>query len=137
MIADTAGGTQLYPKFQEHALTFAVSNGLLEGATLSKYQSNQFPPVFLATGVNGEVLIVNGHHRIAVYKEVNASLLGQLSKYKKTLSEFKVASDNDTADITSARAFAADVEKKLWEGGQWGVIFLDLGVFLSNIQEIV
>ena len=133
LMSATDGGNLIFSQFQQHALTVGVTMDLLEGVTLAKYQSNKFPSVVLANDTDGKLLIINGHHRIAMDKKVHANLLEQYAKYKKTLVGFEVTSDYDTSATIEAREMVAKIELTLWEVGQWGVVFVDKGGLLFNI----
>jgi len=133
LIAATADGDLISPHFQQHALIVGVTKGLVDSTALAQYQSNQFPRIVLANDTNGELLIINGHHRIAAYKKVHAMLLEQHTKYEQTLGTFKVASDFDNSEIIEARERKTQIELKLWEVGCWGVVVIDKGGSLCNI----
>ena len=92
-------GASHLPQFQEYAIVIGVSEFLLEGGVLAKYQSHEFPSIsFKATG-NGEIYIVNGHHRIVAWKSIHQELLNQLHSYEHLLTgESAVASDHDTPE---------------------------------------
>lgn len=131
------GGHRIFPKFQEYAITIAVSSSLLDGVTLSKYQSHDFPPITFKTAANGNIYIVNGHHRIAGWKFIHSELLKQLNEYEAQLKgAFSVASDNDTPEITVARANIDELKERLFTKGGWGAVVLDYGQFNSNIHRI-
>jgi len=130
------GSHHIYPKFQEYAIVIAVSESLLEGSVLAKYQSHEFPSIsFKATG-NGEIYIVNGHHRIAAWKSIHQELLNQLHSYERLLTGgLEVASDHDTPEIIEAREKVDALKDELVMQGGWGAIVLDYGRFQSNIHQ--
>ncbi|KAF8809458.1 hypothetical protein BYT27DRAFT_7254590 [Phlegmacium glaucopus] len=63
---NSRGGSHcIYPKFQEYAIVLAVSASLIDNNTLAEYQSHKFPPITFKENNNGNIFIINGHHRIA------------------------------------------------------------------------
>ena len=137
LLKTTADGATIYPEFQEFALTIAITKSLLDETTLAAHESGQFPRIVLANNKDGEILIVNGHHRIEAYQTVHEKLLTRLAAYRKNLRDLEVASDRDNNYTTQARSVCTDVEETLWKQGQWGAVFLDKGIFLCNIQKTI
>jgi hypothetical protein len=122
------GGHRIFPKFQEYAITIAVSSSLMNYDTLAKYQSHDFPNITFKSDNNGSVYIINGHHQIAAWKRVHNALLLQQQKYVNIMKgRFAVDSDGDTSEIIEARANLAELKKKLFKEGGWGAVVLDYG----------
>ena len=82
------GVHRIYPKFQEYAINIAASSSLVEGIALAKYQSHDFPPIVFNGEATGAIYIINGHHRIAAWRQVHQALLGQMQSYEKILKDF-------------------------------------------------
>ena len=138
-LSSSGGGHQIFPKYQEYAITIAVSSSLLKKEDLAEYQSDEFPNItFNSNEHNGSIYIVNGHHRIAAWKHVHDAFLTQLHKYESILkNRISVASDDDTREIKEAHSYAAELQKKLFSEGGWGAVVLDYGQPKSNIHKIV
>jgi len=135
LIEAAGGGRLIYNTFQEHALTIGISGKLLKGVTISAYQSHEFPLLVFANDRNGQVMILNGHHRIQASKKVHAGKLIRLEEYNKSLKGFEVASDHDTPQIMEARELAEELEYALWKDGLWGAILIDIGELVLIIQQ--
>lgn len=135
LLDSTGGGRMIYSHFQEHALTMGVSGKLMDGVQLASYQSNEFPRLVFAADPNGQLLVLNGHHRIDASKKMHGLELQQLSEYKKGLKGFEVTSDNDTPSIIEAREKATELELQLWNDGQWATILIDTGEMITIIQQ--
>jgi hypothetical protein len=137
LLDNTAGGTLIYSEFQQYALTIAITKSLLNGTTLAEHESGKFPRVVLANDTDGDVLIVNGHHRIEADKKVHENLLHRLTGYKKNLHGYEVPGDYDNNILTQSREQVAELEEALWELGQWGAVFLDKGRFFAISRKLL
>jgi hypothetical protein len=137
LLKSQGGDHAIYPKVQEYAITIAVSSSLIEDSTLAKYQSHDFPTVTFKENSNGNIYIVNGHHRIAAWKAVHRGLLEKLHENRQILKgDLSVANDHDTPATIAARELVDQLEKKLLIEGGWGAVILDYGMYNSNIQQI-
>lgn len=127
---DSQGGPhRIFPLNQEYAITIAVTRSLIDNVELGKYRGIEFPD-FRFNNANGEIHIVNGHHRIAAWKEINKLLLDNLSKVKKVLGPgLQVASDQDTNPIVKARDQLLDITNEIFTSDGWGAIILDFGKY--------
>ncbi|KAF8954650.1 hypothetical protein BDZ97DRAFT_1765880 [Flammula alnicola] len=126
LFASTGGARGIFPLFQQYAIVVAVSSTYLEGLELAKYQSNTFPYIkFNAEVKSGSVHIINGHHRIAAWKEVHEPFLKQLHDIESILKGLNITSDHDTGDIIEAREQAVKLYEKLYIDGAWGALVLD------------
>jgi len=112
---------------QEYAIVIAASSSLLEGVTLADYHSYEFPSITFKAEAVGQICIINGHHRIAAWKQVHQSLLLQLTGLQKLLQDFKVFSDYDSPEIIEARSNMNKLKQQLYVEGGWGAIVLDYG----------
>jgi hypothetical protein len=135
LVQTTAGGNMMYPKVQEHAIIIAASRLLIKDIALSKYQSHDFPPIVFNGKVAGNVYIVNGHHRIAAWKQLHADLLVQLQEYQNILKGNGACTESDPVAVEAAHHHVESLEKQLYAEGGWGAIVLDYGMFLSNIHQ--
>jgi len=139
-INSNGGSHRIFPKFQEYAITLAVSSSLLDGITLSTYKSCDFPNITFNTNDNNNsnIYIVNGHHRIAAWKSVHQQQISQLQSYENLLKgKYAVASDDETPEIRAARINLGKLKVKLFAEGGWGAVILDFGQFDSNIHKFV
>jgi hypothetical protein len=127
----TNNGRLLTPMEQEHALVFAVSRDLVDPSTLAKVKTNHFPDVKFKSGP-GNIVVVNGHHRMQVLAKVNEKLLQVKESCLHIVSQSNKGKGR--ADVVSnTRSDLANAEKSLWENGRWGVILLDLGKWMCDI----
>lgn len=132
----TGAGTLLYKYFQENAMTVGISNGIVSEATpLAQYQSNDFPRISFQPTQNQQILIVNGHHRIAVNKLVNKDLLDKQSSYQSIMEKnsFTTAKEEDESEISEAREQIVKIEATLYKSGFWGTVFINLGKYLQTL----
>jgi hypothetical protein len=115
----------------------ADSSSLIDNNTLAKYQSHNFPTITFKENNNGNIYIINGHHRIAAWKAVHQEHLDQFKSYEQLLKGgIAVANDNhDTQDIVDACTKVDELREILLEEGGWGAVILDYGMFDSNIQQ--
>ena len=60
-----------------NTIIVAASSLLIKDIALSNYQSHDFPSIVFNGKVAGEVYIINGHHRIAAWKQVHKDLILQ------------------------------------------------------------
>ena len=123
------GGHWIYPKFQEYAINIAASSSLVEGIALAKYKSHDFPPIVFNGEATGAIYIINGHHRIAAWRQVHQALLGQMQSYEKILKGFGGFSDSDPFSVKEAHDNVHDLQEQLYAEGGWGAIVLDYGMF--------
>ena len=124
-----AGGHRIYPKFQEHAIIIAASSLLVNDITLAKYQSHDFPPIVLNGEAAGNIYIINGHHRIAAWRQIHQALLTQLQSYEKMLKDFGKSSNCDPFAVKEAHDHVEKLQQQLYAEGGWGAIVLDYGMF--------
>lgn len=129
LVKTTAGGHMMYPKFQEHAIIISASSSLIKDIALSKYKSHEFPPIVFNEKVAGEIFIINGHHRIAAWKQIHRDLLTQLKGYEKILEEAGACSNSDPITVEAAHDHVESLEQQLYAEGGWGAIVLDYGMF--------
>ena len=81
MIHIGTSGHRIHPKFQEYAITVAASSLLVKDIALAEYQSHNFPPIVFNSKAAGKIYIINGHHRIAAWKQIHQALLEQLRRF--------------------------------------------------------
>lgn len=113
-----------------------MSASLLENSILARYQSHDFPAITFKPNNNGNIFIVNGHHRIAAWKSVHQELVDRLHYYERLLKrQFSVASDNDTPEIIEAHNHVDELKERLLKEGGWDAVVLDFGMFNSNIHQ--
>ena len=135
-LVNTNGGL-LFPKSQEFAVIIAASKSLLDGIELEPYESHIFPDITFKDSADGEIHVVNGHHRMEALISKNKSLLTLQNKYLRTLELFKIPSDNDTQEIIIAREKLAELQEALCKKGGWGAIVLNYGMFNAILINII
>ena len=144
LVKTAAGGHMMYPKFQEHAIIIAASISLVKDIALSKYKSHDFPQIVFNDKEEeeeedeedeedeeaaGKICIINGHHRIAAWKQLHKDLLAQLHGYEKMLKETGACIDSDPLKVEEAHNHVKSLRQHLYAEGGWGAIVLDYGMF--------
>jgi hypothetical protein len=129
LIHTGAGGHRIYPKFQEYAIIIAASSSLVKDIALAEYQSHDFPPVVFNSKAAGKIYIINGHHRIAAWKQIHQALLEQLQSYETMLKGYGDYSDCDPFVVQEAHEHVETLQQQLYAEGGWGAIILDYGMF--------